>query len=157
MYIRKILIISIIIIVLSIFYLSFDVYESYQVSINNYDDINNYINNKDKTKLEGVLEIPTINLKAGIVRNVDDGIIFVNEKLIAGHSGNCKVCYFDNLDNLTVGDNVYLYLDSVVEYKVESIKEMDKNHVYINSDLSLITCKKSDKNRRLLIGLRKIR
>ena len=84
-------------------------------------------------------------------------MIFVNNNLIAGHSGNCKVCYFDNLDDLEIGDNVYLYQEKEIEYKVDTIKQVDKNHVYINGDLNLITCNKNDKDRRLIIVLKKMR
>ena len=148
--------ISILSIVVAIILLSKSVYDSYKIETNNYDAIYNYVNNIDKSDFNGVLEIPAIRLKTGIVSDVDKGIIFVNDKLIAGHSGNCKTCYFDNLDKLEIGDNVFLYLDYELQYKVDSIKEVDKNHVYINGDLNLITCKKDDKNRRLLISLRKI-
>lgn len=148
--------ISILAIVVAIILLSKSVYDSYQIETSNYDAIYNYVNNIDKSNFNGVLEIPAINLKTGIVSDVDKGLIFVNDKLIAGHSGNCKTCYFDNLDKLEIGDNVFLYLDYELQYKVDSIKEVDKNHVYINGDLNLITCKKDDKNRRLLISLRKI-
>lgn len=148
--------ISILAIVVAIILLSKSVYDSYKIETNNYDAIYNYVNNIDKSIFNGVLEIPAINLKTGIVSDVDKGLIFVNDKLIAGHSGNCKTCYFDNLDKLEIGDNVFLYLDYELQYKVDSIKEVDKNHVYINGDLNLITCKKDDKNRRLLISLRKI-
>lgn len=148
--------ISILAIVVAIILLSKSVYDSYKIETNNYDAIYNYVNNIDKSNFNGVLEIPAINLKTGIVSDVDKGLIFVNDKLIAGHSGNCKACYFDNLDKLEIGDNVFLYLDYELQYKVDSIKEVDKNHVYINGDLNLITCKKDDKNRRLLISLRKI-
>lgn len=148
--------ISILSIVVAIILLSKSVYDSYKIETNNYDAIYNYVNNIDKSNFNGVLEIPAINLKTGIVSDVDKGLIFVNDKLIAGHSGNCKSCYFDNLDKLEIGDNVFLYLDYELQYKVDSIKEVDKNHVYINGDLNLITCKKDDKNRRLLISLRKI-
>ena len=148
--------ISILAIVVAIILLSKSVYDSYKIETNNYDAIYNYVNNIDKSNFNGVLEIPAINLKTGIVSDVDKGLIFVNDKLIAGHSGNCKTCYFDNLDKLEIGDNVFLYLDYELQYKVDSIKEVDKNHFYINGDLNLITCKKDDKNRRLLISLRKI-
>ena len=148
--------ISILAIVVAIILLSKSVYDSYKIETNNYDAIYNYVNNIDKSNFNGVLEIPAINLKTGILSDVDKGLIFVNDKLIAGHSGNCKTCYFDNLDKLEIGDNVFLYLDYELQYKVDSIKEVDKNHVYINGDLNLITCKKDDKNRRLLISLRKI-
>lgn len=148
--------ISILAIVVAIILLSKSVYDSYKIETNNYDAIYNYVNNIDKSNFNGVLEIPAINLKTGIVSDVDKGLIFVNDKLIAGHSGNCKTCYFDNLDKLEIGDNVFLYLDYELQYKVDGIKEVDKNHVYINGDLNLITCKKDDKNRRLLISLRKI-
>ncbi len=159
MHIGKILIVFILIsIIISITLLSKSVYDDY-VYANKYDVVYNYINKidtEDTKKLNGVLEIPSIHLKTGIVSNVDEGLVFVTDRLIAGHSGNCKVCYFDNLDKLELGDNVYLYIDGETEYKVDSIKEVDKNRVYINGDLNLITCKKSDKDRRLLISLIKI-
>ena len=159
MHIGKILIIfSFIVILSSIFLLSKSVYDDY-IYASKYDAVYNYINKidtEDTKKLKGVLEIPSINLKTGIVSNVDEGLVFVTDRLIAGHSGNCKVCYFDNLDKLELGDNVYLYIDGETEYKVDSIKEVDKNHVYINGDLNLITCKKTDNDRRLLISLIKI-
>ncbi len=159
MRIGKILIVfSFIGIIITITILSKSIYDDY-VYANKYDVVYNYINKIDTEetkKLSGVLEIPSINLKAGIVSNIDEGLVFVTDKLIAGHSGNCKVCYFDNLDKLELGDNVYLYIDKEIEYKVDSIKEVDKSRVYINGDLNLITCKKTDKDRRLLISLVKI-
>ena len=159
MHIGKILIVfSFISIILAITLLSKSVYDDY-VYANKYDVVYNYINKietEDTKKLNGVLEIPSIHLKTGIVSNVDDGLVFVTDKLIAGHSGNCKVCYFDDLDKLELGDNVYLYIDEETEYKVDSIKEVDKSRVYINGDLNLITCKKTDRDRRLLISLIKI-
>ena len=157
MHIGKILIIfSFISIITTIIFLSKSVYSDYIEAVK-YDDVYNYINNTKKTNLDGVLEIPSINLKVGIVDNVDKGLVFVNDRLIAGHSGNCKVCYFDDLDKLELGDNVYLYKDKETEYKVDSIKEVDKNRVYINGDLNLITCNKHDKDRRLIISLIKIK
>ena len=159
MHIGKILIVfSFISIILAITLLSKSVYDDY-VYANKYDVVYNYINKietEDTKKLNGVLEIPSIHLKTGIVSNVDEGLVFVTDRLIAGHSGNCKVFYFDNLDKLELGDNVYLYIDKETEYKVDSIKEVDKTRVYINGDLNLITCKKSDRDRRLLISLVKI-
>lgn len=159
MHIGKTLIVfSFIGIIITIALLSKSLYDDY-VYANKYDVVYNYINkidNKETKKLAGVLEIPSIHLKTGIVSDVDEGLVFVTDKLIAGHSGNCKVCYFDNLDKLELGDNVYLYIDNETEYKVDSIKEVDKQRVYINGDLNLITCKKNDKDRRLLISLVKI-
>ena len=159
MHIGKILIVfSFLIIIIAIFLLSKSVYEDY-IYATKYDAVYNYINKietEETINMKGVLEIPSIHLKTGIVTDVDKGLVFVNDRLIAGHSGNCKACYFDNLDKIEIGDNVYLYTDSQVEYKVDSIKEVDKSRVYINGDLNLITCKKSDKERRLLISLVKV-
>lgn len=152
---RMLIIFSFIVILSIMFILSKSVYEDY-VYASKYDVVYNYINKietDDTKKLNGVLEIPSINLKTGIVSNVDKGLMFVNDRLIAGHSGNCKVCYFDKLDKLELGDNVYLYVDNEIEYKVDSIKVVDKKRVYINGDLNLITCMKDDKDRRLLISL----
>lgn len=157
MRIGKILLVtSVGLIITCILVLSKDVYEDYKIETNNSKNIYNYINNVDKTNYDGVLEIPSINLKTGIVSSVDEGIVFVTDKLIAGHSGNCSYCYFDSLDKLDIGDNVYLYKDIKYTYKVDMIKEVDKNNVHISGDLDLITCIKSNKNRRLLIILRQI-
>lgn len=157
MYIGKILLsVSVVSIVIIILNLSKSVYDSYTIDSKEYKDVYNYINNIDKTTYNGVLEIPNINVKTGIVDNVDKGLVFVTEKLIAGHSGNCKTCYFDDLDQLEIGDNVYLYKDQMYEYKVDVIREVDMDNVHISGDLSLVTCVKSDKTRRLLISLRAI-
>lgn len=151
-----ILIVSITLIIVSILGLSKSVYNSYKIDKTNYKAIYNYVNNIDKTTYDGVLEIPVIDLKTGIVTNVDNGLIFVTDKLIAGHSGNCDACYFNSLDKLEIGDNVYLYKDKEYRYKVDEIREVDKDNVHIRGDLSLVTCLKRDKDRRLLINLRLI-
>lgn len=147
---------SICVIIISIILLSKSVYDSYEIDKKEYKNIYNYVNNIDKSNYEGVLEIPAINLKVGIVNNVDKGLVFVTDKLIAGHSGNCSVCYFDDLDKLEIGDNVFLYKDKTYKYKVDNIREVDKDNVHISGDLNLVTCKKSNKNRRLVIILRAI-
>lgn len=151
-----ILTVSILGIMICILGLSKSVYDSYTIEKNHYKAIYNYVNNIDKTTYDGVLEIPGINLKTGIVSNVDEGLIFVTDKLIAGHSGNCDACYFDSLDQLEIGDNVYLYKDQEYQYKVDEIREVDKDNVHIKGDLSLVTCLKKDRERRLLINLRLI-
>lgn len=155
MHIGKIFIISSIISIITIILsLSKSVYEDYLIEKHNYKNIYNYVHNIDKTRYSGVLEIPSINLKTGIVNNVDEGITFITDRLIAGHSGNCKACYFDRLDKLEVGDNVYLYKDKQYKYIVDTIRILDKDNIHISGDLDLITCLKSDKNRRILVVLR---
>lgn len=157
MHIGKIVLsVSVILIITTILGLSKSVYDSYTIDNKEYKDVYNYINNIDKTTYNGVLEIPNLNVKTGIVDDVDKGLIFVTDKLIAGHSGNCKACYFDDLDKLEIGDNVYLYTDQMYQYKVDMIREVDMDNVHINGDLSLVTCVKSDRTRRLLISLRLI-
>ena len=59
-------------------------------------------------------------------------------------------------EGVEIGDNVYLYKDQMYEYKVDVIREVDMDNVHISGDLSLVTCVKSDKTRRLLISLRAI-
>lgn len=116
------------------------------------EDIQNYIEVKNN-KYKSVIEIPKINLKEGIGNSLNSGLIYKYDNLIAGHSGNCDYCYFNNLDKLELGDLVIIYVPDKIIYYVSEIYNISKYKVKLDNNLYLITCSKTDKNNRLLIKL----
>ncbi|HAB66825.1 MAG TPA: sortase, partial [Firmicutes bacterium] len=47
--------------------------------------------------------------------------------ILAGHSGSARISYFKKLDNLSLGDMVYIdYNSKLYSYKVVDIYDIDK-------------------------------
>lgn len=113
------------------------------------------------------LEIPKINLKQELFplnslnNNVDKNLFIVNKSvfpkvnkssnvIIAGHSGNSKISYFQNLFKLTVNDKIYFTYEGIkYAYQVKEIEYQDKTGtLFLKSDfknmLTLITCTNND-------------
>ena len=111
----------------------------------------------------GILEIPKINLKRGFLdidskyNNVDYNITVIsgstfpdednNNLILAGHSGNCSVCFFNKLYKLSLGDVAYVtYKNEKHSYKIVDIYNVEKTGTvsiyrdYSKSVLTLITC-----------------
>ncbi len=111
----------------------------------------------------GVLEIPKINLRRGFVdinskyNNVSRNITVIESSsypdvrngnlILAAHSGNCYVCFFNKLWKLSKGDVAYVDYNNIrYTYKIVDIYEVKKNGtVTIKRDpskktLTLITC-----------------
>ena len=111
----------------------------------------------------GVLEIPKINLKKGIIdktsasNNVNKNIYTLKETtlldeqinshiILAGHSGNSYVSFFRNLKKLDMKDKVYFYYKGVKyiyevsnKYEIEKTGTTELKQTNI-SDITLITC-----------------
>lgn len=121
---------------------------------NNYIQEENYI---------GILEIPKINLKKGLVdknspsNNVNKNIYTLKETtlpderinshiILASHSGNSYISYFKNLKKLDMKDQVYFYYKNVKYiYEISNKYEIDKTgttelKITNKSDITLITC-----------------
>lgn len=111
----------------------------------------------------GILEIPKINLKKGLVdknsssNNVDKNIYTLKETtlpdeqlnshiILAAHSGNSYISYFKNLKKLDMKDKVYFYYKNVKYiYEISNKYEIDKTgttelKITNKSDITLITC-----------------
>lgn len=111
----------------------------------------------------GILEIPKINLKRGFLNlnskynsvnyniTVINGSTFPNEinnnLILAAHSGNCSICFFDRLYNLSLNDKAYVYYNNIkYSYKIVNIYEVEKDGTvaiyrdYSKNTLTLITC-----------------
>ena len=111
----------------------------------------------------GILEIPKIKLKRGLVdknsssNNVNKNIYTVKETtypderinshiILAAHSGNSYVSFFNNLKKLDMKDKVYFYYKGTKYiYEVSNryeIKKTGKAELKLTntSDITLITC-----------------
>lgn len=166
---------------LIIFVVSFLVILSYfliyiGISIKNNYEINTFYNNKVGTQKSDkiLIGIPKINLRVMVKKakkdfsNLDRGLVYyenINPKktiIIFGHSGVGYGTYFRNLDKLDNDDLVYLKIGyDKIKYIVYEKKYISKYEVNLLNDINydkglyLITCKKDDKDRRLILKLRK--
>ncbi|MBQ9071673.1 MAG: sortase [Bacilli bacterium] len=119
----------------------------------------------------GILEIPKINLKNGFLdigskyNNVDYNVTVINGStfpdqensnlILAAHSGNCYICYFDSLYQLSKGDIAYInYNNAKYSYELVKTYEVDKDGtvaIYKDSNKSslvLITCTRNSNTKQ---------
>ena len=119
--------------------------------------------NEENDNYIGILEIPKINLKKGVVdktsssNNVNKNIYTLKETtlpdeqinshiILASHSGNSYVSFFKDLSKLEMKDNIYFYYKGVKYiYEISNKYEVEKTgtiSLKINnrSDITLITC-----------------
>ena len=106
------------------------------------------INDKNNT-IEKNIEI----LKDSIMPDKDNSIV-----IIAAHSGEGDIAYFNNLTELTINDELLLsYNNKIYKYYIKEIYEEDKTG-YINVDkekekqLVLTTCHPTKPNKQLVIN-----
>lgn len=131
---------------------------------------NQQTNNKNYNYI-GILEIPKINLKNGfyglnsVYNNVDYNVTVINGStfpteqnnnlILAAHSGDCPVCYFEELHKLNHDDVAYIYYNNVkYTYKIVDIYEVEKDGTvaiyrdYSKNVLTLITCTKNSNTKQ---------
>lgn len=119
----------------------------------------------------GILEIPKINLKRGFYNignrynSVDYNVTVINGStlpnvennnlILAAHSGNCSICYFENLYKLKLGDIAYINYDKKkYTYKIVDIYEVEKDGTvaiyrdYNKNCLTLITCTRNSNTKQ---------
>lgn len=162
-----------------------------ETSINNFIDntsiilVNNSENENSKKITEeeekkeskndyiAVLEIPSINLKRGLVdfnskyNDVKYNVQIIEKYnmpdvengnlILASHNGNSKISFFKNLSKLSKESLIYVYYEGykyIYEYsysydilkdgEVEIVRDFDK------TTITLITCKSNDKNKQVV-------
>ena len=121
----------------------------------------------------GHISIPSINLKNNLYspnskhNNIEENVTILKDSLnlntnnsifiLAAHSGNGQIAYFNNLDKLNIDDEIEIkYHNKKYTFSVIKIFEQQKKG-YINiqkkefSQLILTTCSKKDKNKQLII------
>ena len=124
---------------------------------------------QEKYDYIAVLEIPSINLKKGLVspdsihNNVEENITILSEMpdktnifILAAHSGTADISYFRNLNKLEKNDYIYVYYkNNKYIYKVNNYYEEDKPSITIKnkSDVEniivLTTCKPITNDKQL--------
>ena len=132
------------------------------------EDTSNIVITNDRVVYVGYLNIPKINLKKGFTEKnskyntVSKNIQILSASdypdkelgnvIIAAHSGNSSVSYFNKLYLLDVGDYAYIEYEGIkYTYKIVKIYNIDKTgkaEIIRNknvSTLTLITCTKNNK------------
>lgn len=136
--------------------------------------------NKPKKSVENifnyiaVLEIPSINLKRGLLsindkdNNINKNIKILKESdmpdvengllILAGHSGNLRIAFFKNLYKLNANDLIFIYYQNIkYVYKITSVESQEKkgsieiSKVKEKTELVLTTCDSINKNRQIVI------
>ena len=120
----------------------------------------------EEEKYLGLVEIPKINLKRGFydknskLNTLSKNIYYLKESIpleynnsmiiLAAHRGNSKISFFNDLDKLTIGDEIILsYKNKEYKYILSNkYDELKDGHLNIFRDatkdsLILITCNKN--------------
>lgn len=141
----------------------FEIEEQEEVKEEIKDDEETSNNTVQEENYIGILEIPKINLKKGLVdknsssNNVNKNIYTLKETtlpderinshiILASHSGNSYISYFKNLKKLDMKDKVNFYYKNVKYiYEISNKYEIDKTgttelKITNKSDITLITC-----------------
>lgn len=163
---KYILIISICLVIIGISIKVNSSYKDYVIEKKEKNSITNFLEHQDNfSDYIALLEIPKISFKRGIKKGitVDEDITILNYNyipdgnvIIAGHSGHCSVCHFNDLDKLELNDLVYFYYDNTIYiYEIKNIEEKKKYTFDIENDLNtitLITCKNNSDYLQIIIA-----
>lgn len=120
-----------------------------------------------------ILEIPSINLKQGVVNstknfNSINYAISVDKNsnypdamgnfILYAHSGNSNIAYFRNLNKVDINENIYVYYNGTkYQYKITNKYNIQKTGkakvISSNSDryITLITCNQSQKDQQIVV------
>lgn len=141
-------------------------------------DVNKQEKSKNKEVIDyiAVLEIPKIELKKGLVstesymNNVNYNIEILKpysmpddkygNMILASHSGNSRVAFFDDLESLSVKDNIYIYYNQKkYHYKIiNKFERFNDGTMLVSKNpretiLTLVTCsKKNDENQLYIVA-----
>ncbi|MBQ7790404.1 MAG: sortase [Bacilli bacterium] len=131
--------------------------------------------NKEIVNYIGILRIPKINLKKGLVdinskyNDIKYNVMIHNKStfpdvvggnfILLAHSGSSSISFFKNLDKLKLDDKVYVdYNGNTYEYKLINIYDIEKNGKAVikktttKSTITLITCRNNTNKQIVLIG-----
>lgn len=132
-------------------------------------DNENTINNEEANNYLGIISIPKINLEQGFygidnpMNNVDKNIELISNSnmpdvengtlILAAHSGNDRVSYFNKLYKLNIDDEIeIIYNKSKYLYKLIDIYEVEKtgsitlHNINNITSLVLVTCSNFNDN-----------
>lgn len=189
---KWLILLGIILIIVSIFIISLDIYKSTKKEIQEvelveefFEEVEEVKNDEEVSIIEeekvetssptynyiAILEIPSINLKRGLVdynskyNNVKYNIQIIEHSqmpnvensnlILAGHNGSSSVSFFKDLYKLKDDSLIYLYYDGYKYiYKLNNYYDTDKDgkveivrNRYKNT-ITLITCKRNTKDKQ---------
>ena len=123
---------------------------------------------------QAILEIPSINLKRGLVEStkgfksinyaisIDNFSNYPNTSgnfILYAHSGNASYSYFRNLGNVNINDDIYVYYQGIrYSYRIYKIYEIDKTgtmDIIRPADekiITLLTCKNGTEKQIVVLG-----
>lgn len=148
-----------------------DVQESVEQTLVAGSDIKQDMSMKDLNEGVAILEAPKINLKAPICEGIDKETLsyaighFPNTPdygslgncCIAGHRSAIYNCVFNDIDNLEVGDSIYISKKSgeIFEYTLFDKKVVIPNNTSVlentkDTRLTIVTCENWGKERLIL-------
>lgn len=151
-------------------FLSMNILDKVKDNYHNQENISLYYQGTNETKDQyiGILSIPKINLKRGFyskqssLNTLSKNIYYLKESIpleeensmiiLAAHRGSSKVAFFNELEHLSIGDEIFLdYQNKKYTYILTEIyDELKDGHLNIYRDetldsLVLITCNKNKK------------
>lgn len=189
---KWLILLGIILIIVSIFIISLDIYKSTKKEIQEVELVEEFFEEVEEIKKDeevstiveekietssptynyiAILEIPSINLKRGLVdynskyNNVKYNIQIIEHSqmpnvensnlILAGHNGSSNVSFFKDLYKLKEDSLIYLYYDGYKYiYKLNNSYDTDKDgkveivrNRYKNT-ITLITCKRNTKDKQ---------
>lgn len=189
---KWLILLGIILIIISIFITSFDVYKNTKKELQEVEFVEEFFEEVEEVKKDeevstiveekietssptynyiAILEIPSINLKRGLVdynsryNNIKYNIQIIEHSqlpniensnlILAGHNGSSSVSFFKNLYKLKEDSLIYLYYDGYKYiYKLNNSFDTDKDgkveivrNRYKNT-ITLITCKRNTKDKQ---------
>ena len=138
-------------------------YHNYLINKQEIKAVTNYFNQQNNEYI-AIIEIPKINLKKGIKENdnVDKGIMLLdkdkiidNTFILAAHSGNCDICYFNQLDTIKKNDIIYFYYNHIkFTFEIFKIERKRKSTFTLQDDkdtITLITCEKNNEDYQIIM------
>ena len=141
-----------------------------------YNEIKDENNKENKKTINytAILEIPTINLKQGVVNStknfnsinyaisVDKHSNYPNKEgnfILYAHSGNSSIAYFRNLNKVNINDRVYVYYNGIKyeyiitnKYEIEKTGKMEVVKSSNNKLITMITCISNANKQIVLVG-----
>ena len=128
---------------------------------------------KREINYTAIIEIPSINLKRGVVNStknfssinyaisVDKNSNYPNENgnfILYAHSGNSSIAYFKNLNKVKLNESIYIYYDGVrYEYIITNkydIAKTGKAKILSSTDnkyITLITCNQEKEGYQIVV------
>ena len=154
-------------------FLNIDNYQNVDTSIHQLNNSNNKNSNQITYNYIAILEIPSINLRKGLIEqnskynNVKYNVEIITSStlpdtengnlILASHNGASYISYFKNLSKMNIGDKIYIYYNSYryeyilsKTYDVKKTGEIEIHRDYNKTTITLITCKKNTNDEQVV-------